>query len=76
MPKQKKTASELQGMIMQEIRRHANWSHVHSVEIRSKAQNASYHSNWDVQFVMEDNQLVPGEAFHLVTHFQDEYDIS
>ena len=36
MPKQNKTASELQGLIMQEIRKHKNWSHVHSVTIVSK----------------------------------------
>jgi hypothetical protein len=74
MPKRNKTASELQGMIMQEIRRHQDWSHVRSVAIRSK-DNASHHPNWDVQFVIVDNQLVPGEVFHLVTHLQNEYDL-
>ena len=75
MPKQNKTASELQGLIMQEIRKHQNWSHVHSVTIVSKIKSASHHSNWDVQFVIEDNRLVPGEVFHLVTHLQNQYDL-
>jgi hypothetical protein len=75
MPKQNKTASELQGLIMQEIRKHQNWSHVHGVAIVSKIRSVSHHANWDVQFVMEDNRLIPGEVFHLITHLQNQYDL-
>jgi hypothetical protein len=73
MPKQNKTASELQAMIMQELRKRQNWSYIHSVAIAPRVQNASHHANWDAQFVMEDNRLVPGEVFHLITHLQNEY---
>lgn len=50
--KEKKTASELEAIIMREVRKHPDWSHVLSVSIEPSHQ-AAPHPNWRASFVAD-----------------------
>lgn len=74
--KEKKTATELQAMIMQEVRKHPDWSHVLDVAITQNVQTAPDHSNWSVAFTRDDLRAVPGEAFQFANELASKFDLA
>ena len=74
--KEKKTANELQAMIMQEVRKHLDWSHVLDVAITQSVHTAPHHANWSVGFVCDGPSIVPGEAFQFARELSVKFDLA
>jgi hypothetical protein len=56
------TTSELGAIIMQEVRRHPDWSLVAGVVIYANAQAGPHHSNWQAGFSINGARIVPVDA--------------
>jgi hypothetical protein len=74
--KEQKTATELETLIMGEIRQHPEWRDVDSVAIIQKVQHASHHPNWDAAFTMNGSATPPEEAFAIVRQLQSQFDLA
>jgi hypothetical protein len=70
--KPKKSASELQAMIMQEVRKHPDLSDVQDVLI---AENPEPHPpNWRPEFVMAGSRSRPPKALQIATELGWKFD--
>jgi hypothetical protein len=74
--KEKKSASELQAMIMQEVRKHPDWSYIEDVAITQSVQTAPHHANWSVGFVCDGPRTAPGEAFQFARELVSKFDLA
>jgi hypothetical protein len=74
--KEKKSAGELQTMIMQEVRKHPDWSHVLDVAITQSVQTAPHHANWSVGFTCDGPRMAPGEAFQFARELSNKFDLA
>jgi hypothetical protein len=69
-----KSASELEAMIMDEVRKHPNWSHVLSVSVDPSFQEAP-HPNWMASFVV-DGERSAGAAIQFAEQLGAKYDLA
>lgn len=74
--KENKSACELQALIMQEVRKHPEWSHVVDVAITQSVQTGPHHANWSVGFTCEGPRMAPGEAFQLARELASKFDLA
>jgi hypothetical protein len=73
--KEKKTAAQLQEIVMQEVRKHHEWSYLRPASITPRVQGASHHASWDASFVCDGDQLRPAETDYIITRLQDQYEL-
>jgi len=74
--KEKKSADDLTAMIMQEVRKHPDWSHVLGVTVTPIAQAAPHHANWSVAFVADGPRIAPSEAFQFARKLGGKFDLA
>ncbi len=74
--KETKSASELQAMIMQEVRKHPDWSHIEDVAITQKDRTVSHHANWSVGFVCDGPRTAPEAAFQFARELSAKFDLA
>jgi hypothetical protein len=74
--KEKKTESELEAMIMQEVQKHPDWSGIEGVSITRPVQTASHHANWDVGFVMDGPRTAPPAAWQFTRELAAKFDLA
>jgi hypothetical protein len=74
--KGKKSASELEAMIMQEVRKHPDWSHVQGVAITRSVQEAPHHASWGAAFIIDGPRIAPAEAFQLARELATKFDLA
>jgi hypothetical protein len=74
--KEKKSASELEAKIMQEVRKHPDWSHVQGVAITRSIQEAPHRASWDAAFVTDGPAIAPAEAFQFARELAAKYDLA
>jgi hypothetical protein len=70
-----KTTAELESMIMQRVRKNADWWHVKGAIVSPLQRNAPHLPNWDAAFVVDGAALRPEEIHYLVSTFQNQYDL-
>jgi hypothetical protein len=70
-----KTNAELESMIMERVRKNADWWHVKSAIVTSLQRHAQHLPNWDAAFVVDGAALRPEDIHHLVSAFQSQYDL-
>ena len=75
MSKELKTNTELKSMIMDRVRKNADWWHVKSAIVTPVQRNAPHQPNWDAAFVVDGAALRPADIRYLVTAFQNRYDL-
>jgi hypothetical protein len=76
MRKQLKSASELESMLMDRVRKNADWWHVKSAIVTPVRRSAPHLPNWDASFVVDGPALRESEVLFLVTALQNHYDLS
>ena len=76
MGKERKTNTELESMIMDRVRKNADWWHVKSAIVMPLQRSASYQPNWDAAFVGDGATLRPADIHYLVSTFQNQYDLA
>ena len=69
-----KSADELSAMIMAEVRKHPDWSHVQDVVILPTVRAAPHQSNWKPAFTVEGPRIRPEEADFLAMALSQQYD--
>jgi hypothetical protein len=72
--KEKKSAGELEATIMQEVRRHPDWSHVMSVSVDPSYQQAP-HPTWIAGFIT-DGARSAGAAIQFAQGLAEKYDLA
>jgi hypothetical protein len=70
----KKSADESVVMIMQELRRRPDWSHVQDVVILPSIGAAPHQPNWKVAFTVEGSRIRPAEADSFATALSQQFD--
>jgi hypothetical protein len=73
--KEKKSAKELQAMIMQEAQKHPDWD-IASVAISRHAQSFPHLPNWDAQFTMKGRNMAPPAARQFTTELSNRFDLA
>ena len=76
MRKQLKTNIELESMIMDRLRKNADWWHVKSAIVTPVQRSAPYLPNWEAAFVVDGAALRPSEIHYLVAALQNQYDLT
>jgi hypothetical protein len=76
MSKELKTNTELESMIMDRVRKNADWWHVKSAMVTPLQRSAPYLPNWEAAFVVDGAALRPEEIHYLVSTFQNQYDLA
>jgi hypothetical protein len=71
----KKSADELAKMIMQEARKHPDWSDIQSAAIIRKTQATQHDASWDAAFVMDGPRVVPAAAQQFARELAGKYDL-
>ena len=71
----KKSTSELEAMIMDEVRKHPDWSHVLSVSVEPSGQQPP-HPTWVANFVADGERSTPGAAIQFAQGLAAKYDLS
>lgn len=71
----KRSEVELTKIIMDEIGRHPEWSHITGVRIRRVEPGASHHSNWSFNWTWRGGALAPAEADEMVRELQSKFDL-
>jgi hypothetical protein len=74
--KEKKSAHELQAMIIQYVRKHPEWSYILAVSITQIARTSSDQANWSVGFTRNGSRLVPAEAFQFADKLGSTFDLA
>jgi hypothetical protein len=69
--KEKKTEAELVALIMQEVRKHPDWSDVEGVAITRPTQ-----TNWDAAFTMSGQRIAPEGAWAIARDLHAKYDLA
>jgi hypothetical protein len=76
MTKGKKTAKELEAMIMQEVRKHPDWSDIQDVAAIPTVKTAEHHPNWQAAFTMAGHRVPPQKAFQFATELSNKFDLT
>ena len=76
MRKQLKTSTELESMIMDRVRKNADWWHVKGAIVMPLQRSAPDLANWDAAFVVDGPALRPSEIHYLVNALQNQYDLT
>ena len=76
MSKELKTNTELESMIMDRVRKNADWWYVKSAIVTPVQRNAPHLPNWDAAFVVDGAALRPADIHYLVSTFHDQYDLT
>jgi hypothetical protein len=74
--KEKKTALELEAMILQEVRKHQDWSRVEGIVITPIVRTSPDHPNWSAAFVMDGPATAPGAAFQFARELSNRFDLA
>jgi hypothetical protein len=74
--KEKKSATELEAMIMQEIPKHADWSFIQNAVVTPHNRTHPHHANWSVAFVRGGQRAVPQEAEQFATELAAKFDLA
>jgi hypothetical protein len=74
--KEKKTTSELQAMIMQEVQKHPDWSDIEDVAIKQSGQTAPHRPNWSVGFVTDGPRMASAAAFQFARELGAKFDLA
>ena len=75
MRKKLKTNAELESMIMERVRKNADWWHVKGAIVSPVQRNAPHLPNWDAAFVVDGAALRPEQIHYLINTFQTQYDL-
>jgi hypothetical protein len=76
MRKQLKTSTELESMIMDRVRKNADWWHVKSAIVTPIQRSAPHLANWDAVFVVDGPALRQSEIHYLINALQNQYDLT
>jgi hypothetical protein len=76
MRKQIKTNAELESMIMNRVRKNADWWHVKGIIVTPLQRSAPHLPNWDAAFVVDGPDLRQSEIHYLVAALQNQYDLT
>lgn len=60
---------------MDRLRKNPDWRTIKSVVVTPLQRNAPYQPNWDAAFIVDGAALRPGDAQHLITALQNQYDL-
>jgi hypothetical protein len=71
--KQRKSASELRSITLNEIQQHGD-CRIIDIAIYRPAQVSEYHPNWDVAFTMNGYPSAPEPVFRLVRQLQSQFE--
>jgi hypothetical protein len=74
--KEKKSIGELEAMIMHEVRKHPDWSHVLSVAITEIVRTSVDHANWTATFLADGARHTPSAARELVIALSNRFDLA
>jgi hypothetical protein len=74
--KQKKSAGELEELILEAVRQHQECNHIVGVAIIRPFQMASHHPNWDAAFTIACNEITPQVAFEIATKLKSKFDLA
>lgn len=69
-----KSADELAEMIMQEVRKHSDWSHVMDAVILPNIGAAPHQANWKAGFTIDGPRTVPTEAEQIARVLSSQFD--
>jgi len=72
--RQKKSASELRLMVMQEVRHRRDCNGIMEIAIYRPVQSSEHHPNWDAAFTMNGYTGAPEAAFRLVGQLQSQFE--
>jgi hypothetical protein len=72
--RQKKSASELRTMVMQEVRQRGGCDGIMEIAIYRPVQGSEHHPNWDAAFTMNGYTVAPEAAFRLIGHLQSQFE--
>jgi hypothetical protein len=73
--KVKKSAHELETMILEEVRKHPDWSHILSVSVNNSFKPAP-HPNWEATFVTDGPRNTPSAAIQFAEGLGSKYDLA
>lgn len=73
--KAKKTADELRAILMDEIAKHPDWSHIEGVAITRSFATEHGSPNWNAGFVCDGPKMAPGAAFIFAKELGGKYDL-
>ncbi|HEY1747671.1 MAG TPA: hypothetical protein VGG11_13030 [Xanthobacteraceae bacterium] len=76
MGKELKTNAGLETMIMDRVRKNADWWHVKSAIVTPLRKSAPHLPNWDATFVVDGAALRPEDIHYLIAAFQNQYDLA
>ena len=76
MRKRVKSGAELESMLMDRVRKNADWWHVKGAIVTPVQRSAPYLANWDAAFVVDGAALSPSEIHYLVAALQNQYDLT
>ena len=76
MTREKKTAKELEAMIMTEVRKHADWSDVKDVAAIPTDKSSEHHPNRQAAFTMNGSPIRPQEAAQFATELSHKFDLA
>lgn len=74
--KVKRSASELEAMIMDEVAKHPDWGSIQGVAITRPVQSAPRHPNWRAAFVMDGPRIVSHEAEQFARELSGKFDLA
>jgi len=73
--KQPKTRAELESMIMDHVRKNADWRRIRNVVVTPLQRTSPHQPNWDAAFIIDGAESRPADAQHLTTALQNQYDL-
>ena len=76
MRKQVKSGAELELMLMDRVRKNADWWHVKGIIVTPLQRSAPHLPNWDAAFVVDGPDLRSSEIHYLVAALQNQYDLT
>jgi hypothetical protein len=76
MRKQVKSGAELELMLMDRVRKNADWWHVKSAIVTPLQRSAPHLPNWEASFVVDGPALRPSDILYLITALQNHYDLT
>ncbi len=74
--KGKKSAAELAGLIMSQVRQHREWNDLIEVTVQPIPQYAAGRPNWDATFTINGTAVPPEGAFKIIREFQSQFDLA
>ncbi|WP_342723873.1 hypothetical protein AAFG07_32965 [Bradyrhizobium sp. B097] len=71
----KKTADELRAILMNEVTKHPDWSHIEGVAITRSFTTEPGSANWNAGFVCDSPKMAPEAAFIFARELGVKYDL-